>query len=409
MKVLHICRRYRNVGGMERYLRDLCRLQVAGGHVPVVLYDEESVENFCLTGVTTVCVPGVATWLPERNEAAWEALRAAHDRIRPDIIHLHDLGNPSITARVQSLAPTLSYVQTCGYYCMGARFFPRSRRPCDRPFGPACLALAAGAGCASRRPGALVAGYWRVSRELDGLRACRRIMVSSEYMREMLVTNGVERERVRVVPSFTPDPGEPAPLPPGPRLLFAGRLVTGKGTELLIAAMPLLPGAELEVVGDGGQRCAAEALARRLGVADRVRFVGWRGVAEMEAHYAQARVVVVPSVWPEPFGLVGVEAMARGRPVVGIDRGGVRDWLVHGETGYRCSADASSLAEAIRRLLDAPETAAKMGAGGRERWRALYSPAAHDRMLHEAYAWSRGGHMESLHASIPSIRERSEP
>jgi glycosyltransferase involved in cell wall biosynthesis len=193
-----------------------------------------------------------------------------------------------------------------------------------------------------------------------------------------------------VVPAFTPDPGEPSPLPDAPRLLFAGRLVTGKGIDLLLAAMPLLPGVELEVVGDGGERGQAEALARRLGVAERVHFVGWRAAEAMEAHYARSRVVVVPSVWPEPFGLVGLEAMSRGRPVVGVDRGGIRDWLVHGETGLRVAPEAKALAVAVRRLLEDRGEAERMGARGRARWQALYSPDAHSRVLQEAYEWAIG-------------------
>lgn len=391
MRILHICRRYRNVGGMERYLRDLCTLQVAGGDEPRVAYDEESSENFDIPGVSAVGIGGIATWSAKTNEAAWTGLQSLCARLRPEIIHLHDLGNPVIAARVQGLAPTLSYVQTCGYYCMGTKFFPASRGACERAFGPACLALAATTGCASRRPAALAANYRRVHRELAGVRACRSIMVSSEYMRETLVANGVSPTRVRVVPSFTPDPGEPPPLPAAPRLLFAGRIETGKGLDLLLSALPQAPGAELEVVGDGGQRGGAEALARRLGLADRVRFVGWRSAEEIGAHYARSRIVVVPSVWPEPFGLVGTEAMARGRPVVGIDRGGIRDWLAHGETGFRVPAEPVALADAILTILESPVRAEQMGARARERWRAFYSPEAHARLLHDAYQWAMGG------------------
>jgi glycosyltransferase involved in cell wall biosynthesis len=125
-------------------------------------------------------------------------------------------------------------------------------------------------------------------------------------------------------------------------------------------------------------------------VAERVRFVGWCGAEEMEERYAQARIVVVPSVWPEPFGLVGIEAMAAGRPVVGIDRGGIRDWLAHGETGLRVAPQPGALADAVRCLLEERETTARMGAAARERWRALYSPEAHHQVMQEAYEWTLG-------------------
>src|SRR5262249_33218936 len=151
-----------------------------------------------------------------------------------------------------------------------------------------------GCGCATRRPGALLRGYARVRRELASLRAGHALMVASSYMRSVLIANGVASERVRVVPLFTTQLKAAAPLPAEPRLLYVGRLETGKGIELLLESLVFLPDASLDVVGDGGRTPAARVLAKRLGLGERVRFHGWCSGAALESHYARAKAVVVP-------------------------------------------------------------------------------------------------------------------
>jgi glycosyltransferase involved in cell wall biosynthesis len=387
MRVLHVSRRYRNVGGMERYLHDLCRLMRDAGHAVAVAYDEATFEDFVIPGVHATHIPGVATDLPSRNEIAWRLLADLVAQFDPDVIQIHDLANPYTTVRVQDLRPTLAFVQTCGYYCMGTKSFPSSGAVCERAFGPGCLAKAFACGCATRRPAALLRDYTRVHRELAGVRACRSLMVASGYMRDVLATNGIPAERIRVVLPFTAPVPEPPALPQQPRLLFVGRLATGKGIERLLEAMAHLPEATLDVVGDGDRRSAAESLARALGVVERVRFLGWRSEAETSAQYAAARVVVVPSVWPEPFGLVGIEAMARGRPVVGIDRGGVAEWLEDGVTGLLSEPSPEALAAAVRRVL-ADGVAERMGARARQRCRERFTFESHWRGLRAAYDWA---------------------
>jgi glycosyltransferase involved in cell wall biosynthesis len=177
-------------------------------------------------------------------------------------------------------------------------------------------------------------------------------------------------------------------VPAERQLLFVGRLEKGKGIELLLETMSLLPGAFLDVVGDGSRAPGARALAERLGLTDRVRLHGWCSGAVLEAHYARARAVVVPSVWPEPFGLAGIEAMARGRPVVAVNRGGIPEWLDDGETGLLADATSGALAAAVRRVLDDGALARRMGARARERCRERFSPEAHLEQLRQAYEWT---------------------
>jgi glycosyltransferase involved in cell wall biosynthesis len=97
----------------------------------------------------------------------------------------------------------------------------------------------------------------------------------------------------------------------------------------------------------------------------------------LDDYYARAAVTAVPSRWPEPFGMVGIEAMARGRPVVAFAVGGIPDWLEHGVTGLLApEADTTALAQNLEHLLADPELAATLGANAATRVRERYRPDA---------------------------------
>jgi glycosyltransferase involved in cell wall biosynthesis len=147
---------------------------------------------------------------------------------------------------------------------------------------------------------------------------------------------------------------------------------------------------QLEVVGDGHARASLEALACELGISDRVRFAGW--VDDVNPCYERARCVVVPSVWPEPFGIVGIEALSHGRPVVGSDVGGIPDWCRHAETGLLAPpGDVAGLASRIESVLRDDRLASDLGARGREVACQEYGPEVHVDQLLQAYHASLNG------------------
>jgi glycosyltransferase involved in cell wall biosynthesis len=180
------------------------------------------------------------------------------------------------------------------------------------------------------------------------------------------------------------------------RLLSIGRLVTRKGVGNVIEALAQLPDVELMIAG-GPRRDALEAdpevqrlrrLAERLGVQDRVRFLGSVARSDIPALMSAAEVVVtVP--WYEPFGIVPLEAMACGRPVVGSAVGGLLDTVVPGVTGDLVAPrHPAALARVLRSLLDDAPRRAAYGRAGRER-----------AVTH--YQWSRVAELtEQVYASV---------
>jgi glycosyltransferase involved in cell wall biosynthesis len=140
----------------------------------------------------------------------------------------------------------------------------------------------------------------------------------------------------------------------GWKLLYCGRIDERKGIDTAIEALPHLPAeATLTVLGGGDDEHLGELrrLAGRLGVADRVSFAR-RPREQLPAAYAQADATLFPVRWEEPFGLVPLESMATGTPVVATGRGGSSEYLRDGENCvlFDCEAGAPALAGAVRRL-----------------------------------------------------------
>jgi glycosyltransferase involved in cell wall biosynthesis len=202
-----------------------------------------------------------------------------------------------------------------------------------------------------------------------------------------LVRMGADRSRITIVPCgvdtdvFRPD-GPHAPRTPDlHRLVYVGRLVERKGVGNLITALADIPYAELVVAGGPDPvEVARDPEVARLrdvavscGVADRVVFVGRQGREDVAALLRSADVAVcVP--WYEPFGIVPLEAMACGVPVVGSAVGGLIDTVVHGQTGVHVPPRRpSAVAAIVNALLDQPSVRAQLGRAGAQRVRARYT------------------------------------
>ena len=197
------------------------------------------------------------------------------------------------------------------------------------------------------------------------------------------------------------------PAPPrewGWRLLYVGRLDERKGVRTAIEALTHLPdAARLRVAGGWDEREAAllRGLAGRLDVGERVEFDGQLGRDALHEAYGWCDAIVFPVIWEEPWGLVPLEAMARGRPVAATGRGGSAEYLRDGENCVLFPAgDPAALAGAVRRLADA---------GLRERLRAggLETAARHtdsafnaavERLLLEASGVAGGSAAEPVRA-----------
>jgi glycosyltransferase involved in cell wall biosynthesis len=189
-------------------------------------------------------------------------------------------------------------------------------------------------------------------------------------------TYGRRARRIHLGIELTDSPSRPDSgcIPSGGLVLgFAGRLIRGKGLDVLLEALSLTRDdtIRLEVAGDGPERRALEARAVTLGIANRVTFRGW--VSDLDALWSRCDVAVVPSTeWIESFGMVAVEAMAAGRPVIAARNGGLAEIVMDGETGSLFEpGDARELSRLIETYAQAP-LREQRGASARARARSWF-------------------------------------
>jgi glycosyltransferase involved in cell wall biosynthesis len=367
-------------GGVGAHIESsAAALADSGFDVHVLAARIESEER--IAGVTVYHSPELYKAGAAMQTRFGEALAA-----KPAVIHLNQLDDPEVVGELQRSAPVV--ISAHGFLaCTSGVHYFRPGQECKRAHGVGCIPNLLRCGH-TRDPRGLPASYRQATRALAALELADLAVSYSSAVDRHLEINGVERRRI--VPYFpTVAPKMGSGHATRRRVVFAGRVVTPKGVGTLVRAAREVD-AEFVVCGDGWQLEAMRKLARRLGVQDRVNFKGWLGAGDLAQEFADASLVAVPSLWPEPFGLVGIEAFAAGRPAVASATGGIADWLDDRISGLLVPAgDTRALARALNELLDDPQRQEQMGAAGRRTVAERFSPEQHVAALSEAYASAR--------------------
>jgi len=227
-------------------------------------------------------------------------------------------------------------------------------------------------------------GDWVLAGRLGGYydlryyRHCDHLIGNTRGIADWIVRQGWAAARVHHLPNFSPDMANAVPtslgLPQGPRIVLAlGRLHRNKGFDVLIRALPALPGVHAVIAGEGPERAALRELADREGVAERLHLVGWR--SDTAALLAAADLLVCPSRH-EPLGNVVIEAWSARRPVIAAAADGPRELITAGRDGLLVpKEDPRALANAIVSLLDNPGHAMALAEAGRLRYEADHAEA----------------------------------
>ena len=208
------------------------------------------------------------------------------------------------------------------------------------------------------------------------------LVANTEDIAEWIVGQGWPAGRVRCIPNFAAAPRDGAPLdrasldtPSGvPLLLAMGRLHDSKAHDISLRALAELPDAYLWIAGVGPLEAKLKAMTEAVGVAGRVRFLGWR--TDPSALYRTADVCVFPSRY-EPLGNVVIQAWAHGLPVVAAESQGPKALIEDGRDGLLVPVDdPQALAAGVRQVLAEPKLAAQFAQRGLGRVSAEFSEAA---------------------------------
>jgi glycosyltransferase involved in cell wall biosynthesis len=360
------------------------------------------------------------------NETRFDAAQRARlaEVVRsaaPDVIFQQSNCSLASLEQLVDLAPLVRFVHDHPLFCPGLNKFHTDGSTCREPMGVECLTrYYAQGGCTclnkTQYPPRSVARYtapfralFRKYREMGVNRRAARLLTNSDYMAGQLVQAGYGPELVERVWPFTLSgtPRQPrGPLDRAtqrfldaderPLVLTPARLThPDKGVDYLLTAMGRVEAPfKLVVAGTGPAEpwLREKAAEDDLGP-DRLHWAGWQDSGAMETLLERASVVVCPSVWDEPFGLVGLEAMAHAKPLVAFDVGGIPEWLEDGRNGYRVArGDTWAMAAAVDRLLGDREHASDLGRAGAELLAERFPREAHLEALARTLEAAAGVH-----------------
>jgi glycosyltransferase involved in cell wall biosynthesis len=220
--------------------------------------------------------------------------------------------------------------------------------------------------------------------------AYKKIVAMSDYIRNGLIESGVLADKVVVNPYFT-EPVEAVKWTEGEkRILFIGRIVSSKGAHILISALSDILKRDstvfVDIVGDGMMMEELRKLVAAAELNNKIVLHGWLPKAAINRLIGQSYLLVFPSIYPEAFGIVGIEAMMHGKPVVGFDVGGVSTWLRDGENGFLINRkDELEMAAKTQLLLNDRGLYNRMSFKATAMALKLFTPEVHIEKLVEVY------------------------
>ena len=387
----------RRIGGTGTYLSAVLPYLQRAGHEVALWHEVDTPSNYEL-----IPLPAAAPCWSVSALGADAALASLHEW-QPNLLYAHGLLDPSIERRVLDVAPAVFFAHNYYGTCISGTKTLKSPvvTPCGRRFGWQCLAHYYPNRCGGWSPVTMLRQYRQQRDRLDLLSRYRAIVTHSTHMQHEYINHGLNAARVFNV-RYGPDPDsagdaiEREPQEDRPwRLLFVGRMDALKGGRELLLALPSVArrldrDVHLTFAGDGELKENWETLAARLRRDEprlRIDFTGWIGRAAVDGLCAQSDLLVLPSLWPEPLALVGLEAARHRLPVAAFDVGGIADWLTPGKNGFLAPGHpptVDGLVDAIVACLENPQTLARLreGAG---RLSADYAFDRHVELLLRAF------------------------
>ncbi|MFI6855361.1 glycosyltransferase [Streptomyces sp. NPDC050416] len=370
--------------------QEVALLRGAGHRVEVFERRSDDIAARSLLG--KAALPLLVPWNPAVRAELAARLRSE----RPDVVHVHNvfpLLSPAVLAAcadagVPAVATLHNYTQVCPpgtlqregrpcTECVGATPLPAVRHGCYRNSRLATVPLAVSLSVNRRR-------WWS---------GVERFLCISAAQRDVLVRAGMPAERLAVKHNFVPEP-DTRRADAGEHLLYLGRLAEAKGVRLLMAAWDEIAagggvGVPLVIAGTGPlEREVTTWAAGR----DDVRYVGLLDPAECRKAVARSVAVVAPSTWLEAFGLVVVEAMAAGVPVVAAGHGAFVELVEDGVTGLlHRPGEPASLASCMGRITAGAARNREMGEAARRRYEQDFSPSVGLERLIEEYRTAIAG------------------
>lgn len=396
MRILQLLNLDEPAGGAEIYVQQTSELLADAGHevawvIPEGVAVPREVQTFA--GAAVPRCRGYRT-----GRKSWRQVAEVVERFGADLAVVHNTVGFLTAGVLDKLAqqvPTIKHVHDARVFCprIVSKVLPSAPGSgeilhCTYPAGWRCLS----SGCLTADRGSdrdvgpprehALETVLRL-RELHLLRRLPAVLSYSEYVKDELARNGVSRERVHVVGQCLrwgdAEAGAREYSMSGALIGAVGRWDGVKGLELLLdLLLDWSPPFRAEIVGGGAGLESARRKVEQAGRGDRIRIRGKCDARSMRDFYRNISLLVVTTLVPEAFCAAGIEAHLHGVPVVGFDSGGVREWLIDGETGLLVPmGDVRALRRSMTTVLADPELARSLGREGSRRARRDFLAEPH--------------------------------
>jgi glycosyltransferase involved in cell wall biosynthesis len=365
------------IGGIERYIFDTVSLLRKNGYFVYGLFEERISQNSdkfeSVFDIISFVEKGNIK--SQINDFLEKGVRSAF---------IHKITIPSLFKILQEKFTTTLFVHDHDYYCMKShKYYPFTRSNCHRPFNTAICSICAQPLYKTKSGRISLKSVKPLMKQkiFHLSRKCDNFVVLSEHMRNNLIINNYDKNKIIKIYPVIEDKESVDKTTQDRNLLFVGQIIRGKGLDLLLQTLKMVKGSyKLNIVGKGNDEGYIKNLVKEYNLESNINFVGF--TLDIASWYNSASMVIVPSRWQEPFGLIGGEAFSYKKPVIGFDVGGISEWLKNEVNGFLIKEnDTNELASKIDYLLENPKIAEKMGIAGNEMLKTMFSKAEYLRNI----------------------------
>ena len=370
MKILHVNENLIGGGG-EQYLAQLLTELERRGFENVILYGGKFQESPYASNVRCLHIEGITASSCSDCDSKLKLVDRLLREEQPDVAYIHEAVNCALIDKLTIHLPSIRFFHGLELVCPNKiKVLSTKHQACHFPLMYKCQLNAYLYRCMPRNPFRGLFLIYNCKRMIRIYQKRTTLIAPSRFVKSVLLCNGFYEGQIIVIPPFTYLPQIQSVLTGDQQssILALGRIVPEKGMHFLLRAFSRINyPSRLVIVGTGPDLDKLKTLARDMGILHRVDFPGWLPHERLHELYRRSSVVVVPSIVPETFGMVGIEAMAYQKPVVAFDVGGIAEWLSDGKSGFLVKpGDEMALSEKIELLLSEPSRAKEMGKRGRE-------------------------------------------
>lgn len=393
MRILHINDSYECVGGAETYIKSVKKLLEDEGHeffyFGVSEKQEIKKKNLFVYKDKFRRGPKKYFLWCYFNPVLYHDLKNWIESVKPDVIHIHN--NGKFTSTIQMVlnkfdVPKVQTVHDTTIVCPTALSIQPNGHLCDGGFGLKCpknKCISIFRYLYEKVPYQLK--QYLIKNNIDYFitpsKALKKYLEKNDFKNVSYLPNFIDFNNFHLDPIETEDYN----------LLYVGRLKFEKGLQNIINIMPNIidsyPSCILNVAGDGPDKEKFLKMSKELNIENNVKFYGKVNWKKLKSLYQKATVIVVPSIWFEAFGLVVLESMAFGKPVIASKIGGLPELILNGKTGFLVKPnDSVEIKDKIFKILSNKKLALNMGKNAKKICFKKYGPKIHYKKLMEIYA-----------------------